>query len=200
MEAELRSIARDGAIVVVCAAAAGTPEIREMDDRAFQALHRPMASDRRRRVLWWLLSQPGWFGSAVLITAGLARKGSRRAALRVLLSAGLAWTAAQAMKKATGLDRPWDRLEGVTRTGGIPSGTSFPSGHPAVAAAVAGAVRADGSVSTPLRWSLTGLSLLVPAARIGVGAHYPLDVVAGFFLGDMVARLVRLFLADRAVL
>jgi membrane-associated phospholipid phosphatase len=194
MKNELRAVAQDGAVVAVCAAASGIPEIRRLDDRAFEALHRSMASSRKRRILWWILSQAGWFGSAVLVSSALTRKGRYRAGLRVLVSAGFAWTAAQALKRATGIDRPWDRLDGVTRTGGIPSGTAFPSGHPAVAAAVAGALRADDSVPKVLAWGMTVLSVLVPPARIGVGAHYPLDVLAGFFLGDMVSRIVRLIL------
>lgn len=191
---ELDAIARDAAVVAVCAAAAGTPAIRRLDDKAFEALHMPMTAERKRRRMWWILSQAGWFGSVVLVSAGLAKTGRLRAASRVFVSASLAWVAAQALKKATGIERPWDRLEGVNKTGGTPLGSAFPSGHPAVARAVAVAVSGDTSVPLPLRASLALLALLVPAARIGVGAHYPLDVVAGYFVGDMAGRLVRTFL------
>ncbi len=194
MRGEIKPIARDCAVVVLCWVAAGTEPLRRLDDRAFEELHRRMASSRKWRALWWILSQPGWFGSAIVVSLALAKKGNSRAAIRALIAASVAWSAAQVIKKATQLDRPWDRLEGVERTGGIPAGTAFPSGHPAVAAAVAGSIAADTSTPFWLRAITRTASLVVPPARIGVGAHYPLDVVAGYFLGDLVARLVRLLM------
>ncbi len=191
MREDVNAVLREAVVVASCAGAALAPPVRRLDDWAFKSLHTAMAATRRRRVLWWLLSQAGWFGSAVIWSAFLVKTGRGRAGLRLIVSAALAWSAAQALKKATGIERPWDRLEGVRRTGGIPTGSSFPAGHPSVAAAVAAAVRKDPAVPLSLRGTLLVLSLLVPPARIGVGAHYPLDVVAGYFLGDMVGRLVR---------
>ncbi|MER3395544.1 MAG: hypothetical protein C4318_06900 [Acidimicrobiia bacterium] len=194
IKSEAKAIARDMAVVVVCAAGASTPAIRRLDDKAFETLHRPMTDDRSWRRIWWILSQAGWFGSVVLVSAVLAKSGRLRSATRVFISAAVAWVAAQAIKKATGIERPWDRLDGVNKTGGTPLGTAFPSGHPAVARAVAVAVSKDAAVPLPLRAALALLAFLVPAARIGVGAHYPLDVIAGFCLGDMSGRIVRAIL------
>jgi glycosyltransferase 2 family protein len=80
--------------------------------------------------------------------------------------------------------------------GPIQQGLGFPSGHAAVAAALAG-------VALPYlawRWRLWLLALpvLVALARIYVGAHLPLDVIGGLTLGAAVASAIHLALGRPA--
>lgn len=182
------------AVVGALAALVATRTGRRWDDRCFEAIHRKIVGMRGGRATSWLLSQGGWFGSAVITATWLGVRGRFSTAWRVLASASVAWLAAQTLKAATGIERPWDRIEGAVRTGGIPAGTAFPSGHPAVAAAVAAVARADRRLPASLRVSLTLATLAVGLARIGVGAHYPSDVVAGWMLGDACGRLATLSL------
>lgn len=185
----VRTVLTELSVVGVLAALVATRSGRRLDDRCFEAIHRKIVETRGGRAASWLLSQGGWFGSAVVAATWLGARGRFSTAWRVLVSASVAWLAAQGLKAATRIERPWDRIDGAVRTGGIPAGTAFPSGHPAVAAAVAAVTRADRRLPASLRIALTLASLAVGVARIGVGAHYPSDVVAGWVLGDACGRL-----------
>lgn len=67
--------------------------------------------------------------------------------------------------------------------------SSFPSGHSASIFAVSALL----IYGLPLReraarWSLVGLAVLVGLSRIGVGVHWPVDVLAGAAMGWLCAR------------
>ena len=78
-------------------------------------------------------------------------------------------------------------LRAVTLRGVTASGLGFPSGHAAVAAALAAA--AGPYLSRPAR-RLTGATVaLVSVARLHVGTHLSLDVVGGAAVGWVVAAI-----------
>lgn len=63
---------------------------------------------------------------------------------------------------------------------------AFPSDHAVLAGAVAaGLALAHGR--HPLTWTGAGLAVLMAATRVYVGAHFPLDVVAGLLVGAAIA-------------
>jgi membrane-associated phospholipid phosphatase len=61
---------------------------------------------------------------------------------------------------------------------------SFPSDHSVVAGAIAG-----GLFFVSFRWGVVaaGLGLFLGFARVYVGVHYPIDVLAGLLLGALIA-------------
>ncbi len=82
----------------------------------------------------------------------------------------------------------WPRPLGVLPAGsfnvtGQPlRANAFPSGHSATAAVLAGVLWLH--LRSPLaRGSVLGLACLVGLSRVAVGAHWPLDVLAGFAMG-----------------
>jgi membrane-associated phospholipid phosphatase len=134
---------------------------------------------------------------AVVGTAGvLAAAGRRRTAVDVLTLGGAAWTVAQASKTRVRRQRPYE-ADGVRRLVRPPTGSSFPSGHAAVGAAVYSllAERARGRRS---RLLLTSVAAYVPLSRVYVGVHYPTDVVGGAGLGVLLAALWRGPIAEGA--
>lgn len=114
--------------------------------------------------------------------AVLATAGRRRAAVDVLGAGMLAWSATQAIKRLVKRPRPY-QVEEVERLVVEPTGTSWPSGHPAVAAAAATALTCH--VPPSARRAGAGVAVFVAASRVYVGVHYPTDVVAGLGIGAL---------------
>lgn len=131
------------------------------------------------------------FGS-VYAVAGVATSlillGRTRLAVRAAGAALTAWGVAQAAKPVFARPRPYDDavVDVLVRR---PAGLSFPSGHPAVAAALARVLAPEASrVIAPL---IERIPSFVGASRVYVGVHYPSDVIAGRLVGDAVADFWR---------
>lgn len=124
-------------------------------------------------------------GAAVTL-AGLGRP---RRAVDVAVSGSLAWVVAQAAKPLLDRPRPYE-TDGAQRLVSIPAGSSWPSGHAAVASAMAVALSEDAHRPAPQLFA--GMATFVAASRVHVGVHHPSDVVAGWGLGVLAANAWRL--------
>lgn len=113
-------------------------------------------------------------------SVALALTGRRRTALDVLGAGAVAWGLAQGAKPLANRPRPYDAGE-TDRLVAIPAGSSWPSGHSAVAAAMGLALAADGSRRAGGMG--TTLAAFVGGSRVYVGVHHPTDVIAGAGVG-----------------
>lgn len=137
----------------------------------------------------WVLMQFGSLGGALATGAVLRLAGRRALGDRVAVVGSATWAAAKAVKPFVRRGRPASTVTGARVRGHEQSGLGYPSGHAAVAAAVA-------AVVTPYlapRWRVPvwAAALTVGPTRSYVGAHLPLDVVGGAALGIAVGAAAR---------
>ncbi|MET8087197.1 lysylphosphatidylglycerol synthase domain-containing protein [Micromonospora sp. NPDC005237] len=132
---------------------------------------------------------------AVFVTAAAAVVARRiGTAWSLLLAGNLAYWLAVAVKAAVARQRPAALLADVVLRETITGRFGYPSGHVAVATALAlVAARAGGPRWRRAAWAVIGL---VAVARIHVGAHLPVDVVGGFLVGWLAVCLTRLVVGE----
>jgi len=126
--------------------------------------------------------------------AGLVLLATRRApevhmGLRLAVGALLATATAQVLKRRLLRLRPSRAIEGFSPLADNPDAFSFPSGHAAAAFAVAVALAGEPHAAGPAALLLAGG---IGLSRVYLGAHYPLDVLAGGALGAVAGLAARL--------
>jgi len=151
---------------------------REIERRLTSVRHRP--GDHVLVVATDLGSTFGLIGT----TTVLALTGRRIAAAEVSAAGAAAWLLAQAVKPALGRQRPYE-LGSSARLVAPPAGSSWPSGHAAVGAAMAAALTTVGN--RRLAVLAAAGAVAIGASRISVGVHHLSDVIAGWGVGVLAA-------------
>ena len=176
-------------VVVVCSSLLGRVEqVPAWEGRAFGSINRLPDGVR-------LAVVPVMQAGAVLAIAAVALLfvfiNRRRTAVAVVAAGYGAYLIARFAKLLFGRARPGELLAEITLRDEV-SGLGFPSGHAAVSMALVVVVLPH--LSGRWRWGLLAIPLLVGFARVYVGAHLPLDVVAGWAIGVFAASGVHLIL------
>lgn len=143
----------------------------------------------------WLVMQMGSL-PAVPAAAGAALVARElQLAADLALAGGLSWAAAKGAKRLIRRERPAVLVAELLLRGRPQAGLGFPSGHAAVAAALATAVtpRIRGVARRAVWGSVVGVAI----ARMYVGAHLPIDVLGGVALGSTISSGVRLLRRKR---
>lgn len=91
---------------------------------------------------------------------------------------------AYVLKAAIARPRPAEVVSGVRLLGAAPGNFGLPSAHAVRSFAAAGVLA---TYFRRQRWALWLLASLIALSRVAVGAHYPLDVLAGAVVGGAVA-------------
>lgn len=167
--------------------AASQPSVSDLESAAFA-----LANDSGEipQVLAWL---PMQFGNvvAVPLSALVALVRSRfRLAVELAGAGMLVWVVAKGVKDAVERGRPGALVEEAILRDAHPGGLGFPSGHAAVATALAAV--AWPHLGRLARAAVVTVATLVGVLRIYVGAHLPLDITGGAGLGLAGAGAVRL--------
>lgn len=132
------------------------------------------------------------FGGVVALGALILRRW-RLAIAAVLVTVGKL-AAERAVKSVVHRQRPWTSIGHIHARGDVPHhGWSFPSGHAVLLAGLATIVVPY--LPRRARWVPWALVAANAVMRVYVGAHNPLDVVAGTGLGLTVGALANLIVA-----
>lgn len=135
----------------------------------------------------WAVMQLGTRGAIVVVAAASAMR-SRSMALAAAVAGTAAWLTATIIKAVADRPRPPAGIAHRDVPADV-SGPGFPSSHSAIAAALGVVLIAN--LRHPWARTAVGVAaLLVAFARVYFGAHWPLDVLAGWSLGVLVATPV----------
>ena len=175
-------------VFVVLARRAARGTISATEERWFRAINN-MSPALRTPV--WVVMQTGSL-AAVPVTAAVVSRRHKPTAVAMAIAGTGAWAMSKVVKRVIKRGRPGHRLTDVVIHGAAQSGSGFPSGHAAVATALA----AVGSRVLPKRVAriVWAVPFLVGASRQYVGAHLPLDVAGGTAMGVSLGGLTNLAL------
>jgi membrane-associated phospholipid phosphatase len=122
------------------------------------------------------------------VSAALAGSGRPRLGAQVGVAGLVAWTAAQCAKPLLYRQRPYE-MGTAARLVSPPAGSSWPSGHAAVAAAMTATVLPQ--LPRGGRIGAVVVTAAVGVSRLRVGVHHLTDVIAGFGVGVVSAVATR---------
>jgi undecaprenyl-diphosphatase len=132
------------------------------------------------------------------LVLGFSGAAGRRECALLGTAAGLALLIAHPLKRLCRRERPSRGIGGFAALVGNPDVFSFPSGHTAVAFAIAAAFA--GQAVGPLGTLLLALALGIGVSRVYLGAHYPLDVAAGALVGTVCGTAAKLLVVEYPLL
>lgn len=160
------------------ASAARRRSVSAREERLFRMCND--ASDAWWRPMWAVM-QAGSLGAVPIGAAVAGRHRGRRRGTVVLITGSGTWLIVKLIKPLVRRGRPTDHVAGTNGRGRPQNGLGYPSGHAAVATALA--------ITTTRRPRTSAIALaiaaLVGGSRMYVGAHLPLDVVGGLAIGVM---------------
>jgi undecaprenyl-diphosphatase len=145
------------------------------------------------------VTELGSLWASVGATVALAGARRKREALDALAAATAMWLLGQVLKRVWLRPRPYRSLTDVRLLIAEPSGTTWPSSHPAVLLAFVTVAARDVGSSRGVKAATAGLAGVVGLSRIYLGVHYPADVLGGLFLGRGVADLWTAVVSPRIV-
>ncbi len=173
-----------GGIVLFCLTAFGARhgQLQPWEERLFYDVFNWSGG---LRWLFLAVTQLGSAGAVAIVTLGSFLIGYRQLAWRLLLSGVSAYLLVIVAKGLINRPRPYALLSSIHERELSVHGLGFPSGHTAVATAMALTL----AFHLPKQWRwipavwIAGVGL----SRVYLGVHAPLDIIGGFAIGLVTA-------------
>jgi undecaprenyl-diphosphatase len=182
-----------GALMVVGSWVLIHTGVAAWDERAFVAMNTGAGSDSMPARVIAAVTTPIGLVVLVLLSGLVVQRAHGWAAVATSsLAAALGWALANGTKLLIDRPRPYESLAATILRQDPARGTSFPSSHTAIVAAVVVAVLPI----LPKPWRTVGIAvvLLVAWSRMYFGVHHPLDLLGGMGVGLAAAGLAWLIL------
>ncbi len=112
-----------------------------------------------------------------------------RLAVRLFAVGALTFLGSELLKQLIGRQRPAEILGHINLRDSVVIGNGFPSGHTALATALA--ISLWPVLPSKWRWLLPIIAVAVGLSRIYLGLHAPLDIVGGAAIGVLIVSVSR---------
>lgn len=139
--------------------------------------------------LFYVVTQLGSIFVLILLASLYLVKQHYHIVIRLLMSGLLAYLLAGVAKDLFGRARPQELLIDIIYRDYLIRGPGFPSGHMALATAVA--LTLGRYVPRRWRWLVPVMIVAVGLSRVYLGVHAPLDIIGGFAIGWGSAAIFR---------
>lgn len=144
------------------------------------------------KLFFWpllVITQLGSMIVLLVIAAAFLIRKRFHIGLRLLLTGSLAYLLSGVAKDLWGRGRPFDLLDNITSLDLVVRGSGFPSGHVALATALA--LTLGHYLPKKYYWLVFFIIGGVSLSRIYLGVHLPLDLLGGFAIGWFAYALFR---------
>jgi undecaprenyl-diphosphatase len=170
-------------IVAVCGIVAANGRVGSLEESVFHAIN---GLPDWLQAPMWVFQILGLLLFPLVLAAGAWILAHNRLAIALILAIPAKLVLERlVVKQLVERERPGTTVVDAILRDASPAGLSFPSGHAVIAFAIAGLL----APYLSRRWSIViyVVAALNGFARIYLGAHNPLDVVAGAALGIVIA-------------
>lgn len=131
--------------------------------------------------LFFVITQTGSIYMLGLLCLMYLIKQHYHVVIRLLMSGTLAYTLSGVAKDLWGRGRPTEYLLDIVNLDYVVRGPGFPSGHTALATAVA--LTIGHYIPRKYHWVIAVWIIGVGLSRIYLGIHFPMDIIGGFAIG-----------------